>query len=238
VATSQAGILEEEALRLCCTLTGHRYLFGLNLPGGVTLDLDKKQCDILGYALQVLFRNLERLYNLLRYSSSFLDRLEEVGMVSKEFAHSYGLVGPVARASGIAWDLRKALPYGAYAAVPFEVPGEEEGDGYARLRVLFREAEQSVKIILGLIPSLPEGEIAAPGLAINPGGALGWAEAPRGGAFHWVRIDEEGNVARYHLTTPSFINWHGFHLAAEAFAFQDFPIIMATFGLSNAECDR
>jgi Ni,Fe-hydrogenase III large subunit/Ni,Fe-hydrogenase III component G len=238
VATSQAGILEEEALRLCCTLTGHRYLFGLNIPGGVTLDLDKKQCDILGYTLQVLFRNLERLYNLLRYSSSFLDRLEEVGMVSKEFARSYGLVGPVARASGIAWDLRKALPYAAYAEVPFEVPGEEEGDGYARLRVLFREAEQSVKIIIGLIPSLPEGEVAASGLAINPGAALGWVEAPRGAAFHWVRIDEKGNVARYHLTTPSFINWHGFHLAVEAFAFQDFPIIMATFGLSNAECDR
>ena len=54
-----------------------------------------------------------------------------------------------------------------------------------------------------------------------------------GAAFHWVRIDEKGAVARYHLTTPSFNNWHGFHLAAEDFAFQDFPIIMATFGLSN-----
>ena len=238
VATSQAGILEEEALRLSCTLTGHRYLFGLNRPGGVTLDLDKKQCALLGHSLQVLFGNLERLYNLLRYSSSFLDRLEEVGMVPRESARSYGLVGPVARASGIAWDLRQALPYAAYAEVPLEVPKEEEGDGYARLRVLFREAEQSVKIISGLIPSPPEGEVAASGPVINPGTALGWAEAPCGAAFHWVRIDEKGVVARYHLTTPSFNNWHGFHLAAEDFAFQDFPIIMATFGLSNAECDR
>jgi Ni,Fe-hydrogenase III large subunit len=238
VATSQAGILEEEALRLSGTLTGHRYLFGLNLPGGLSVDLDKKQCDLLGYTLQELFRNLERLYNLLRYSSSFLDRLEEVGMVSRASARSYGLVGPVARASGFARDLRRVLPYAVYANVPFEVPEEEEGDGYARLRVLFREAAQSVKIILGLIPILPAGEVAAPGLTITPGAALGWAEAPRGATFHWLRIDAEGKVARYHLTTPSFINWHGFHLAAEAFAFQDFPIIMATFGLSNAECDR
>ena len=74
--------------------------------------------------------------------------------------------------------------------------------------------------------------------AIKPGAALGWAEAPRGATFHWVRIDEKGCIARYHVTTPSFINWHGFHFAAEDIAYQDFPIIMATFGLSNAECDR
>ena len=238
VATSQAGILEEEALRLSGSLTGHRYLFGLNLPGGVTLNLDHRQCEILSNGVQALFHKLERLYNMLRYSSSFLDRLEEVGMVTKDQARNYGLVGPIARASGIARDLRKVLPYAAYDHVSFEVPQEEEGDGYARLRLLFREAEQSVNILQGLLSSLPQGEIAAPDVATKPGAALGWAEAPRGATFHWVRIEEKGCISRYHLTTPSFINWHGFHLAAEDFAYQDFPIIMASFGLSNAECDR
>jgi len=238
VATSQAGILEEEALRLCGSLTGHRYLFGLNLPGGVSLDLGHEQCEFLSDGVQGLSRKLERLFNLLRYSSSFLDRLEEVGMVTKEQARSYGLVGPIARASGIARDLRQVLPYAAYSEVSFEVPQEEEGDGYARLRVLFREAEQSVHILKKVLAFLPKGEAAAPRVTIQPGAALGWAEAPRGATFHWVRIDEEGRVARYHPTTPSFTNWHGFHLAAEDFAYQDFPIIMATFGLSNAECDR
>ena len=85
--------------------------------------------------------------------------------------------------------------------------------------------------------TLPDGEIARP-FEYAAGGALGWVEAPRGAAFHWVRITESGTVGRYRLTSPSFINWHGFHLAAEDFAFQDFPIIMATFGLSNAESDR
>jgi len=85
--------------------------------------------------------------------------------------------------------------------------------------------------------TLPGSEIARP-FKYAAGGALGLVEAPRGAAFHWVRIAENGSVARYRLTTPSFTNWHGFHLAAEDFAFQDFPIIMATFGLSNAESDR
>jgi formate hydrogenlyase subunit 5 len=238
VATSQAGILEEEALRLCGALTGHRYLYGLNLPGGVSFDLGSRQCEVLSSGVQTLFQKLARLYNLLRYSSSFLDRLEEVGLVTKDQARNYGLVGPIARASGLARDLRQVLPYGAYDAVDFQVPQEEEGDGYARLRILFREAEQSVQILGGLLSSLPPGEITAPEIAIKPGAALGWAEAPRGATFHWVRIDEQGVVRRYHLTTPSFTNWHGFHFAAEDFAYQDFPIIMATFGLSNAECDR
>jgi formate hydrogenlyase subunit 5 len=238
VATSQAGILEEEAIRLCGSLTGHRYLFGVNRPGGVSIDLSDRQCEVLANGVQTLFQKLERLYGLLRYSSSVLDRLEEVGPVTTAQARNYGLVGPIARASGLARDLRKVLPYAAYAGVAFEVPQETEGDGYARLRLLFREAEQSAHILAGLLSSLPPGEIAAPHLAVKPGAALGWAEAPRGATFHWVRLAESGVVARYHLTTPSFTNWHGFHFAAENFAYQDFPIIMATFGLSNAECDR
>jgi formate hydrogenlyase subunit 5 len=238
VATSQAGILEEEALRLSGTLTGHRYLFGLNKPGGVTLDLNDRQCEDLSSGVQTIFHKLARLYDLLRYSSSFLDRLEEVGMVTKDQARNYGLVGPIARASGLARDLRQVLPYALYSEIPLEVPQEEEGDGYARLRVLFREAEQSAKILQKLLSFLPPGEIAAREPALKPGAALGWAEAPRGATFHWVRIDEQGLVRRYHLTTPSFTNWHGFHFAAEDFAYQDFPIIMASFGLSNAECDR
>ena len=159
-------------------------------------------------------------------------------MVSKEKARAYGLVGPVARASGISHDLRITQPYGYYdGRLKFHVPREAEGDGYARLRVLFSEAEQSVNLINQVASSLPPGPVRVP-LHLFRGSALGWVEAPRGAAFHWVRLDEESRVLRYRVMTPSFVNWHGFHLAAEDFAFQDFPIIMATFGLSNAECDR
>jgi Ni,Fe-hydrogenase III large subunit len=175
---------------------------------------------------------------MLRFSSSFLDRLEEVGTVSQEGAVSYGLVGPVARASGITRDLRKVLPYSAYEKIEIITPCEQEGDGYARLRILFSEAEQSANIIRQVASSLSSGPILSPSFTVSPGAALGWAEAPRGAAFHWVRTGDDGRVDRYRVTPPSFTNWHGFHLAAEDFAFQDFPIIMATFGLSNAESDR
>ena len=147
------------------------------------------------------------------------------------------LVGPVARASGVARDLRRAQPYAGYEGVELDVALEEAGDGYARLRVLFAEAAASVGVIETVAASPPEGSVTAP-LTPTPGTALGWAEAPRGAAFHWVRIGDDGRIARLRLSPPSFSNWHGFPAAARDFAFQDFPIIMATFGLSIAENDR
>jgi Ni,Fe-hydrogenase III large subunit len=238
VATSQASILEEELLRLCCVLTGHRYLFGLNTPGGVLMDFSNEVLSKLVGTAQSLLKKMGELKEMLRFSSSFLDRLEEVGTVSRESAVSYGLVGPIARASGIAGDLRKLLPYSGYEKMEFIAPREQEGDGYARLRILFSEAEQSANVISQVVSSLPSGPILCPRFVVPRGAALGWAEAPMGAAFHWVRTGEDGRILRYRVTPPSFTNWHGFHLAAEDFAFQDFPIIMATFGLSNAESDR
>lgn len=238
VAASQAGILEEKLLRLTCRFTGHRYLFGLNMPGGLSMDLDNAQCKEISESAWNILDELKSLQEMLRFTSSFLDRLEDVGIVSREKAVSYGLVGPVARASGVSCDLREAQPYGGYnGRLRFHVPRETEGDGYARLRVFFSEAEQSVNLIHQVASHVPPGPVCA---EVKPGrgAALGWTEAPRGAAFHWVRLDEKGRITRYRLMTPSFVNWHGFHVAAEDFAFQDFPIIMATFGLSNAECDR
>jgi len=143
----------------------------------------------------------------------------------------------VARASGLARDLRRAQPYCGYQTFEFDVPTEREGDGYARLRVLFAEARQSVRIMEQAAGALKEGEVFLP-VHSRSGAALGAVEAPRGATFHWVRVDEGGRIARYHIITPSFANWHSFHLAAENFAFQDFPIILSTFDLSVAENDR
>ena len=86
--------------------------------------------------------------------------------------------------------------------------------------------------------ALTEGDVCRPVQSSTWVPRLGAVEAPRGATFHWVRVDEGGRIARYHVITPSFTNWHSFHLAAEKFAFQDFPIILSTFDLSVAENDR
>jgi formate hydrogenlyase subunit 5 len=237
VATSQAGILEEELLRASGELTGHRYLFGLLALGGLLCDLPNEACQRALSRSQDILKRLNELERRLRISSSFLDRIEEVGIISTSTAKAYSLVGPVARASGLARDLRRAQPYSGYEAFNFDVPSEQEGDGYARLRVLFAEARQSVRVMEQAAAALKEGDVCRP-VHLRAGAALGSVEAPRGATFHWVRLDEGGRIARYRVITPSFTNWHSFHLAAEKFAFQDFPIILSTFDLSVAENDR
>jgi formate hydrogenlyase subunit 5 len=237
VANAHAGICEEELLRISGELTGHRYLFGLLALGGLLCDLPDDACaTALGKSQKVLAQ-LNELEKRLRVSSSFLDRLEEVGIVPQRTAMVYGLLGPIARASGIVRDLRRAQPYSGYEHFQFDVPSEQEGDGYARLRILFAETRQSVRLMEQAVAALQDGSVSEPA-QLRAGAALGWVEAPRGGAFHWVRLNDDGKVARYHTMTPSFANWHGFHLAVEKFAFQDFPIMLSTFDLSVAENDR
>jgi formate hydrogenlyase subunit 5 len=237
VANSQAGLLEEELLRVSGELTGHRYLFGLLAPGGLITDLPTQACQHALRGARNIRARLDELERQLTVSSSFLDRIEEVGVIWPGTAKAYSLVGPVARASALARDLRRMQPYSGYESFDFDVPTEQEGDGYARLRVLFAEARQSVRIMEQAAASLEEGEVYRPA-ALVAGAALGWSEAPRGATLHWVRLDRVGRLQRYRVVTPSFTNWHSFHLGAEKFAFQDFPIILSTFNLSVAESDR
>lgn len=237
VAASQVAMLEEQLLRVSGALTGHRYLLGLTIPGGLSIDLDEAACGDALRQCQNIIRRFDELERVLQVSSSFLDRLEEAGLIAQLDARVFGLVGPIARASGISRDLRQARPYGSYARFPFAVPTEVEGDGYARLRILFREARQSVRLMEQSLAALSTGPVCIP-VKRRAGTALGWVEAPRGAAFHWVHLKADGTVARYHIVSPSFANWLGFRLSVEKFTFQDFPIILSTLDLSVAENDR
>ncbi len=238
VSEAQAAIIEEQLLRASCCFTGHRYLFGLNTPGGVRRDFDASACGNLLGSVDEAARQLRQLEDRLRYTSSFLDRLEDVGTITTEAARDLDLLGPVGRASGLANDLRSVCPYADYTEYAFQAAREKEGDGYARLRVLFTEAQESARLIRHAIEALQPGTVCAEERRMVPGPTMGWAEAPIGAAIHYLRLDENGRIERYRILSPSFRNWLGFHVAVEDFAFQDFPIILATFGLSATESDR
>jgi Ni,Fe-hydrogenase III large subunit len=238
VSAAHAAIIEEQLLRTSCSFSGHRYLFGLNTPGGLRKDVSEQQCHELVKAVQLAIDQLKTLEDQLSFTSSFLDRLEEAGIVDSKKARDLNLVGPVGRASGRGHDLRSECPYGLYERYEFRIPRENQGDGYARLRILFQEAYQSAYLIEQVVASLGLGPVHEPCQPRHAAAALGWVEAPIGAALHWLRLDDSGRVERYRIMTASFNNWLGFHVAVEDFAFQDFPIILATFGLSATECDR
>jgi Ni,Fe-hydrogenase III large subunit len=237
VPTNLLYSLVEELLRLSGAYAGHRYLFGLVRPGGLTCDLGDHDAAALATSVDGLARRLRSIATSLRFDSSFLDRLEEVGVIEPEEALRYGLVGPIARASASQHDLRIAVPYADYSALAPTVPSEQEGDGYARLRIFVAEALESARLVREAATALPRGPAATDWMPAE-GAAIGWSEAPAGTACHFVRLDSIGRVLRYRLMPPAFTNWHAFHLAAENFAFQDFPITLASVGLNVAESDR
>jgi len=237
VGKSMSQEVEERMLRLTGQVCGHRYLFGLCVPGGLAWDPGAAALATLRAGVADAAKEFARLERRFVRTSSYLDRIEEMGTLPTEVADLYGVVGPVARASGRTVDLRRSLPYGSYADHRPDVPRELEGDGYARLRVYFAEIRASVALIEVLLANLPGGAIAAE-CPPAPGAALAWTEAPAGGTFHWLRIDDTGRIRRWRIAPPGFRNWHAFHRALEGAAFQDFHIIMASFGLSIAESDR
>ena len=227
--------------RPCCVSAArsarHPYLFGVVIPGGVSRDLTNEECEHLVTTISALAERLRDLHQMLRYSSSFLDRLEEVGIVRIEQAIAYGLVGPVARARVWFGTCVSSFPTQTTRTSTSLCPLSKRAMAMPGFASSFRRQSNP--------PNNRPSFVVAAGRASGRWAcfvARGRCTFGCGGSsrrgFPLAGLNEEGTVARYRITPPSFTNWHGFHLAAENFAFQDFPIILASFGLSNAECDR
>ncbi len=231
--------LEEKLLQVSSMSAGHRYLFGLNKFGGLSRDWSDAEIQVIVRQIGAAVQQSQRILEALAFDNSFLDRLESVGTLTRDLAIMHGLVGPLARASGVKRDLRASQPYAAYDQITFDIPVQCEGDGYSRFRQLSQEINQSYRIIQQIPPLLSPEDCMAPGVRITePGTAFGYAEGPSGAVICGVSVNRQGMIERCRLMTPGLANWHAFPQAVRHFAFQDFPIIFATFGLSVADLDR
>ncbi len=239
VAQAQFDIWKERILRLNATISGHRYLFGMNVPGGLSRDLSEASLETVRGLTATLRPNLEELGKLLFDSSSHRDRLEGTGILPPQDALAYCAVGPIGRASGVDRDLRRDHPYAAYAAVDFEVPVLQTGDALARARLRMAEAMQSLRIIDQVLDRLAAGSICSPAEQLPARQcALGWVESPRGESIHWLLIGEDDRLRRYRVRPASFANWQAFPLAVPGQnILTDFPVIEQSFGLSFAGAD-
>lgn len=240
VGQAQFEILKEQVLRLNAAIVGHRYLFGLNVPGGLARDVDPPQLSQVRQTVHEIRTALDDLEPMLLGSSSHLDRLEGTGILRADDARAYGAVGPIGRASGIDRDLRRDHPYAAYSALDFAVVTAESGDALARFQVRLGELRESMRIIDQVIDLMPGGPVREE-LVTPPAGAtgLGWAESPRGESLHWIELGESGTVSRYRVRPASYASWQAFPLAIPGHnILTDFPVIEQSFGLSFAGADR
>ena len=239
VGQAAAEIALERLLRLNAAAFGHRYLFGVVDIGGARRGPDTAA---LRRGLPGAYGELRHAADALLATNSFVDRLEATGILTREAARRLGLVGPVARAAGVATDVRADHPAEPYSSRPPAVATGQSGDVLARFRVMLAEAAESVRLI---------GELLEAGA--GPGGAdlpesvtgrsdrsgLGWAESSRGEALAWVALDGSGRITRARLRPASVRNWRGFDDACRSQnVFTDIPIIEASFWLTVAGTAR
>lgn len=240
VGQAQFDILKERILRLNAQLTGHRYLFGACVFGGVAYDPTPHLLDLVRALVAHVRRRMRRLGTMLIDSPSHVDRLENTGILPLEEAAAWATVGPIARASGIDRDLRRDHPYAAYSELTFDVPVLTSGDALARARIRLEETTQTLRLVDQALGQLPGGSVRANALGLpHDGTALGWVESPRGEGVHWIRFTSEGLVARYRVRTASFANAQAFPTCIPGRnILTDFPVIEQSLALSYAGADR
>ena len=215
-------------------VTGLRMNNGYIIPGGVWQDLPERWEPALRAILKVLPGRIDEYEGLLSENPIFLERTRGVGVMTRDDALRMGASGPIARASGVDWDLRRDAPYEAYAAVTFDVPVREEGDVYARYKVRMEEMRQSCRIIEQLIDAMPGGDfknmdpklmppprselnrsmeavihhfkLMTQGYTVPPGEVYIPVESPRGELGAYVVSDGGTSPYRVHVRDPSFVN--------------------------------
>lgn len=230
-ASQFATVLKEKVLRLNQRLTGHRYLKNFNCVGGVRRIFSKDDLRELRLALNDILKDHEELKKILFNSVSFMDRVDDTGVLRKKTAADLGVTGLAGRASGIAWDLRKVFA-GVYAEAGFRSVKQDKGDALARLKVRIAEVEESCRLILHFAEKLAGsvGPLSVEFPAAE-GAAIGAVEAWRGPVFYWVDI-RAGAIERCKIVDASFRNWAGLTFAVLGNIIPDFPLCNKSFDLS------
>ncbi len=235
---AECGILREHVLRASHACFGHRLMMDKVVPGGVAADLTDNGIDRLRSLVETVRHRFPELIEIYDNTASLQDRTVATGYLSPTLALAFSAGGYVGRASGHAFDARKAILYPPYDELHFEAPVRDDGDVNARVWIRIREVEQSLKLIDQLIQELPAGKTLNPlGKAgeVREGFAL--VEGFRGDVLAWVRIDQTGHIARCHLRDPSWFQWPLLEAAVEGNIVADFPLCNKSFNCSYSGHD-
>jgi Ni,Fe-hydrogenase III large subunit/Ni,Fe-hydrogenase III component G len=228
--------IRERLLRLNKRITGHRLLRGILQPGGVTRDFPA-EIPLTAELKQVL-QDFEEIFELCWNNSMLRDRLRGTGKLTRPTAVDHGVLGYVARASGIDGDVRRDHPFAAYGKLRFRIPVLTSGDVEARTLIRVEEFRESIDLIRQAAEGMPEGAWCAtldPLPAWEP--ALGMVEGWRGAVLHWILADETGALYRVKIQDPSFVNWPPLTFALLKNIVPDFPLCNKSFNLSYSGND-
>jgi NADH-quinone oxidoreductase subunit D/NADH-quinone oxidoreductase subunit C/D len=224
-------------------VAGSRMMCNYFRFGGVARDLPEgvyeKMKDLV---YERLPRRIDELDLYLTNNEIIRARCEGVGVLTPEQAIAYSTSGPLLRASGVPYDIRRADPYSIYDRFDFDVAVRYHGDVYDRYLVRMDEIRQSIRILQQAIRDLPEGPIQAGKpqyqVRVPPGEAYGRVEAPKGELGYYVVSNGKPNPWRYHVRAPSFVNITALETMAKGNKVADAVAILGSIDIVLGELDR
>lgn len=256
----------EQVLDLIEMATGSRMMSNYVRVGGVKLDLPADFFDATGRFVDEFNERVDEYEQLLTTNEIFLVRTKGIGILKTDDAINLGVTGPMLRAAGFRWDLRKNKPYSVYDRFSFDIPTGENGDCYDRYLVRIREMRQSLKIIKQALGGLPEGPyiLRAPKMVLPPKDELKTSmeslihhfelivkgmkppvgevycsvESPRGELGFYLISDGSPKPYRLKIRTPSFVNLQALSAMIKGMMIGDVVAIIGSLDIVLGEIDR
>ena len=246
--------------------SGQRMMTTYIRPGGLWRDVPVEFEEAVRHILKTFPRRMDEYEALLTRNPLMLDRTYSIGKLTGEECLSFGVTGPMLRASGIQWDLRKDRPYSGYDQYDFDVPTRTEGDVYARYLVRIEEMRQSLRIVQQALDKLPIGPVRSNNFKFVPpprseigvsmealihhfklwtegfnapqGAVYSAVESPRGELGVYLESDGGPKPYRVHWRTPSFDNLQSLPLMAKGVLVADLIAIIGSVDIVLGDVDR
>lgn len=233
----------EKILDLFESLSGARMMCNYMRFGGVRVDTPAAWLGQVRSLTEEFPRFLDEFERLLMENEILMSRTQGVGVLSPELAINAGVTGPMLRASGVNYDVRKVDSYGVYERFPFRVPLGERGDVYDRYMMRVLEMRESLKILTPALREIPEGPIMDPkarlrGLRPKAGEAYGRIESPKGELGFFLISDGSTNPYRYRVRPPSLINLTVLEDMCLGRSVADIVVILGSVDIVLGEVDR
>lgn len=219
----------ESVMDLQEKISGNRVQFDFVSIGGVNRDIDMELAKDILVGMDTVENKVDEITDLFLNNWSLSLKYKGIGAISKEDALKYDALGPIARAAGVATDVRAESSFLPYKEIGFEMIVSEGGDIYARNVVRLKEMKNSIQMVRNILEGLPEGDIKVKAKGKPEGEAMARLEAPRGELFYYVKGVKNNTLDRVRIKTPTFSSLPAMVEIFKNESYADVPAILASF---------
>jgi NADH-quinone oxidoreductase subunit D len=256
----------EQILDIFEMISGARMMTTYIRPGGLWRDVPVEFESAVQKLLDIMPKRIDEYESMLTDNELFLDRTRGIGVITTEQCHAWGITGPILRGTGLAYDIRKAIPYSGYEQYDFAVPTHPAGDVFARYIVRVAEMRESVKIVQQALNKLPYGPVRSnnrkyippprseigvsmeslihhfklwtEGFQAPEGSVYIATESPRGELGVYMESDGTAKPLRARWRAPSFVNLQIMPLLTRGHFVADVVGIIGSIDIVLGDCDR